>query len=222
MSRRRSQEIRGGRRALLMGRAAGWLARIWCRTLRVEVADESGMNLRGRVGEPVVIALWHSQVFCLPPVWSRWRGTSGLVALASASKDGAVVEGALSVFGIPVVRGSSSRRGATALVALRRCMTRGFWPCITPDGPRGPRHRLQPGLVKLAQATGAAIVHAHLECPTAWRLPTWDRLVVPVPFSRVRLVLGGALRVPRVLDDAAFEAERRRIEQILLSQTEDV
>jgi lysophospholipid acyltransferase (LPLAT)-like uncharacterized protein len=205
-----------------MGRAAGWLARLWCRTLRVEVIDESGVGLRGPVADPVIIALWHNRVFCLPPVWSRWRGGGGLVALASASKDGAVVEGALRVFGIPVVRGSSSRRGATALVALRRCMTRGLWPCITPDGPRGPRYRLQPGVVKLAQATGAAIVHAHLDCPAAWHLPTWDRLVVPVPFSRVRLVLGKALRVPRVLDEDAFEAERLRIEQILLSQTDDL
>lgn len=214
-------DIRGGRKAERIGRLAARVMRIWAATLRVEVDDRCGLS-RGEAPRPTIFTLWHDQVFCLPPLWWRHGGRQRrAVVLTSASKDGAVVAAAMAGFGLDAVRGSSSRRGATALVALKRTLQQGKDVCITPDGPRGPRHRLQAGAVKLAQTTGAPIVPIRLDCPSAWRLGTWDRLVIPFPFSRVRVIFAAPIPVPGTLDEEAFEAERQRVETLMLADTHD-
>jgi lysophospholipid acyltransferase (LPLAT)-like uncharacterized protein len=217
MSQPARHDIRGGRKAELAGRLAAVVMKAWAATLRVELDDRCGLS-QGRAPQPVIFALWHDQVFCLPPLWWRHGGRKRrAVVLTSASKDGAVVASAMAAFGLDAVRGSSSRRGATALVALKRALDGGSDTCITPDGPRGPRHVLQPGLVKLAQTTGAPIVPIRLECPSAWRLRTWDRLVIPHPFSRVHVIFGDPITVPPTSDEDGFEAQRQRVEDHLLS-----
>src|SRR5690606_9214875 len=110
------------------------------------------------------------------------------VVLASASHDGAALASAMAVFGLGAVRGSSSRRGVAALIALKRALKSGVDVCITPDGPRGPRYGLQPGVVKLAASSGAPIIPIHVRFSSAWRLNTWDRFVLPKPFSRVHMI----------------------------------
>ena len=68
--------------------------------------------------------------------------------------------------------------------------------CLTPDGPRGPRYKIQPGFIKLAEATGAPIVPIHVRFSSAWRLKTWDRFVIPKPFSRVEVIFDQAITLP--------------------------
>src|SRR5213075_2734928 len=86
------------------------------------------------------------------------NNTAGMAALVSASKDGALLSGILEAFGVQPVRGSSSRRGAQALVELTSWAERGYDLAITPDGPRGPRYQVQPGAIALAQLTGRPLV----------------------------------------------------------------
>jgi lysophospholipid acyltransferase (LPLAT)-like uncharacterized protein len=143
------------------------------------------------------------------------------VALTSASNDGAMVAAAMKVFGLGSVRGSSSRRGVAALVGLKRALAEGLDICLTPDGPRGPRYKVQPGFLKLAEATGAPIIPIHLRFSNAWRLKTWDRFVIPKPFSRVEITFDEPIRIPRGLDEAAFEAERLKLETLLVAGTDD-
>jgi lysophospholipid acyltransferase (LPLAT)-like uncharacterized protein len=126
----------------------------------------------------------------------------------------------LKRFGFDAVRGSSSRRGATALLELADVIARGGEAAITPDGPRGPAYVLSPGVIFLAQKSGADVLPMNFEFSSYWRLKSWDRFILPKPFSRVRLIFGERYRVAPTASDAEFEAERQRLEQQMLSLVE--
>lgn len=221
MAKKGSTEIRESRKSRWLGKLAGRLMQAFCATLRFEVIDRCGVTGQagapaGPVPGPVVYGLWHDSIFVMPAVWKKTGGRfRQLVVLTSASHDGATLAEAVGVFGIGSVRGSSSRRGVAALVGLRKVLREGLDVCITPDGPRGPRRELQPGLVKLAETGGVPVVPVHVEFAAAWRLKTWDRFQIPKPFSRVRVIFDETLAVPPGLADDAFEAWRARIEEVL-------
>ena len=215
-------EIRESRKSVWLGRVAGWLMRGWSKLLRYEIEDRCGVCTPGNGVEPVIFALWHNRIFVMPPVWYRSGGNQRKsVVLTSASKDGSILAHAMGVFGIGAVRGSSSRRAVAALIGMKRALKEGLDVSITPDGPRGPRYVFHPGVVKLAESSGAAIVPIHIRFSSAWRLKTWDRFVLPKPFSRVHVVFDDFIRIPKGLDEVAFEAERERVEKILLEGTDD-
>jgi len=215
-------EIRKNRKTAILGTLGGWLMRVWCATLRYEIIDRCGLGVRDGIPGPVVYALWHNRLFVVPCAWKKLCGKHRqAVVLTSASHDGDALSRAVGAFGIGAVRGSTSRRAVAALVALKRALKEGVDVCLTPDGPRGPRYKLQGGLVKLAESAGAPVVPVHVEISSCWRLKSWDRFLVPKPFSRVRVIFDVALAIPPGLADDAFEAERVRIESILLAATDD-
>ena len=113
------------------------------------------------------------------------------------------------------VRGSSSRRGATAMRELLEKVAAGHDIAITPDGPRGPAGELGPGLVYLAQKAAIPILPCHARFHGAVRLNTWDRFAIPLPFSKLEVTLGPLMSVPPTGNEAAFEHERRKIESAL-------
>lgn len=222
MSKKDRTEIRGSRRNELLGTVAGWLMRTLAATVRMDIRDRCGIADNPVTMPPAIYILWHNRFFVVPPAWNRiCYGLRKTVALTSASNDGAMVAAAMKVFGLDSIRGSSSRRGVAALVGLKRALAAGNDICLTPDGPRGPRYRVQPGFLKLAEATGAPIIPIHLRFSNAWRLKTWDRFVIPKPFSRVEITFAEPIRIPRGLDEATFELERRKLESLLIEGTDD-
>jgi lysophospholipid acyltransferase (LPLAT)-like uncharacterized protein len=191
-------------------------------TLRFDIRDRCGIGGSATTMPPVIYALWHNRFFCVPPAWNRiCYGHRKTVALTSASHDGDMVARAMAVFGLGSVRGSSSRRGVAALVGLKRALQEGLDICVTPDGPRGPRYIVQPGVIKLAESTGAPIVPIHVRFSSAWRLKTWDRFVIPKPFSRVEVIFAEPLRLTRGVDADTFENERLNLETLLTKGTDD-
>jgi len=136
----------------------------------------------------------------------------GLAALVSASKDGAFLTAILERFGVQPVRGSSSRRGAQALLELATWAERGYDLAITPDGPRGPRYVVQDGTMALAQITGLPVVPASFRLEWKIQLKSWDRFQIPVPFSRCEIYVGKMLTVPRDISDEEREKLRRLLE----------
>lgn len=217
MSETSRTEIRESRTSALAGTLAGWVMRVWSLTLRFEIEDCCGVCSPGGKTPPVIFAMWHDRIFIVPPVWWRSGGKQRkAVVLASASKDGSILAHAMAVFGIGAVRGSSSRRAVAGLIGMRRALKGGLDVCITPDGPRGPRCTVHPGVIKLAESSGVSIVPIHVTCSAAWRLGTWDRMLLPKPFSRVHVVFDAFFKVAAGMDEAAFEAERLRLRQILL------
>lgn len=222
MSAANSTEIRGDRKAEILGSLAGWLMRGWAKTLRYEVQDRCGVTRPQNQIQPVIYALWHNRIFTLPPIWWRTGGNGRRsVVLTSASKDGTILASAMAVFGIGSVRGSSSRRAVAALIGMKRALKDGLDVCITPDGPRGPRYVFHPGVIKLAESSGAPIVPIHASYASAWRLKTWDGLVIPKPFSRVTVIFDAMLVVPPKLDEAAFQQHLDRLQATLRAGVDD-
>lgn len=222
MSRKKGTEIRSDLKSTMLGTLAGWTIKLLAATLRFDISDRCGIGNTARPMPPVIYALWHNRFFCVPPAWNRiCYGHRKTVALTSASHDGDMVARAMAVFGLGSVRGSSSRRGVAALVGLKRALQEGLDICVTPDGPRGPRYIVQPGVIKLAESTGAPIVPIHVRFSSAWRLKTWDRFVIPKPFSRVEVIFAEPLRLSRGVDAATFENERLNLEKILTDGADD-
>lgn len=216
-------EIRGSRKSALLGTLAGIVMKLWSLTLRYEIDDRCGITKPGNHAAPVIFALWHNRIFTIPPIWSRTGGNGRKsVVLTSASKDGAILSAAMAFFGLGAVRGSSSRRAVAALIGMKRALKEGLDVCITPDGPRGPRYSFHPGVVKLAESSGAAIVPVHASYRSAWHLKTWDRLVIPKPFSRVKVIFDEMLVVPPKLGDDAFQSHVEQIRMALVRGTDNV
>jgi hypothetical protein len=141
-------------------------------------------------------------------------------ALISASRDGELLADAIKRFGFDVVRGSSSRLGASAILQLEGVLASGRDVVITPDGPRGPAYELGPGIVFLAQKSGAAVVPINMEYSSCWRIKSWDRFIVPRPFARVRVIIGAPYRVRSTSTDDEFEAERLRLQNAMMALVE--
>lgn len=218
----KSIEVRGDRKSEIIGTLAGWLMRAWCKTLRYEVFDRCGVTNPQDPIRPVIYALWHNRIFTMPPIWWYTGGhIRKSVVLTSASKDGAILSAAMAVFGLGAVRGSSSRRAVAALIGMKRALKEGLDICITPDGPRGPRYIFHSGVIKLAESSGAPIVPIHLKFASAWKLKTWDRLVIPKPFSHVTVVFDELLFIPPKLSEEEFEKQRERVQNILLEGVDD-
>ncbi|MFN0069324.1 MAG: lysophospholipid acyltransferase family protein [Limisphaerales bacterium] len=165
-------------------------------TQRLRVGDPHGGLALAQRG-PVVFALWHNRsalsLYIYRRLFHRPDPRRRLAALASASRDGALMAAVLELFGAAPVRGSSSRRGLLAAAELIDAARAGADLAITPDGPRGPRYVVQPGAVAVAQATGRPIVPVGIN--TRWRFNarSWDGYQVPLPFARVEVVFGSAL-----------------------------
>ncbi|MGE9266670.1 MAG: lysophospholipid acyltransferase family protein [Verrucomicrobiales bacterium] len=210
-------QIKTSRKARLSGRLAAGLIRLLAATVRVSLGGRTEF-VEG--SQNAIFVIWHNRILLAPYVWKRFFQRPGVV-LTSASRDGAMLETAVGAYGMKSVRGSSSRRGAAALVALKKEAEKGADIFVTPDGPKGPRYELKPGLVKLAQVTGLPVVTVRVSCSRKKVLRTWDRFQIPLPFSKYELSLEQRFAVPRELDEAGFEAKRREIEEALLSGLDD-
>lgn len=164
-----------------------WLVRAWLCLLRVRV--HAHPSLASEQG-PLVWVFWHGTQMAVL-AGPRRRPTAVLVSL---SRDGELQTGVMRRHGMVVVRGSSSRRAAGGLRGLLRELARGHDAAFAVDGPRGPLHRVKPGALACARRAGARIVPIGVAASRAWVLSrTWDRFVLPMPFSRVAIVLGAPL-----------------------------
>ncbi len=202
-----------------LGKTAALLMRLVTSTMRVKLHDHCGF-LSKRPDHPLIHALWHNGIFSWPYVYRKnWDDRSG-AAMTSTSKDGEIVAAALESFGIAPVRGSNSRRGAAAIIELKKWLKNGHDIAITPDGPRGPKHILQPGIVILAQKSRVPIIPFRFEYNNPWRLKTWDEFQIPKPFSRVDVHLGPYLEIPAKMTEEEFETQRIRVEKSLCGQAE--
>jgi lysophospholipid acyltransferase (LPLAT)-like uncharacterized protein len=208
----------------------GWLARsliafgfrllqIWARTLRYEVDDQAGV-----VGKPVtenyIGALWHNRLLIFPLILRRFFSNRHGAALISASRDGDLLAAAIQRFGYDVVRGSSSRLGASAIRQLTEVLAAGRDVVITPDGPRGPAYELGPGIIFLAEKSGAAVLPMNLEFSHCWRLGSWDRFIVPRPFSKVRVLVSEPHHVGVTSTPEEFETERLALQNAMMALVE--
>jgi len=180
-------------------------------TIRTEIVGAADIPERVRRGEPAIVAFWHDQLLGMPMVY---RG-GPLHLLISRHRDGEIATRCLERLGMVAVRGSSTRGWMAALRGLLGALRSGSAVVVVPDGPRGPRHRAKLGPVQLARATGAEIVPVGLHARPRLRVGSWDRMLVPVPFGRLRFVQGHSIRVARDASRDEMELARVRLEEEL-------
>jgi lysophospholipid acyltransferase (LPLAT)-like uncharacterized protein len=178
-----------------------------------------------KVPGPVIFCLWHNRLALCMKVFERYGASSwpapGLAALISASKDGALLARILKYFKVTAIRGSSSRRGQQALLEITTRLQEGFNAAITPDGPKGPKYQVQPGVIALAQITGASIIPVSMKTDRKFITRSWDSFQIPKPFARCELFVGPALTVPREASEADRESFRQELEKRLMAITFD-
>ncbi len=166
---------------------------------------------------PVIFAFWHNRlVVCGEWIQRHLISARRPVALlTSLSRDGELAARMSGIRGYRSIRGSSSRGGLASLRAMQRAVRSGASVATAPDGPRGPSQVAQPGAVMLAKLTGAPIVPVAYAASRTWRLRSWDRLVVPRPFSRVVVTAGEPMEVPRKLSHEELAAVTAELERRL-------
>lgn len=193
--------------------------RIMGATYRIELID-GGEHLDDVVTsrQPRIFSFWHNRTFLAAPFFLRHlagRGVDVLV-LASHSRDGELVTGIARGLGLEVVRGSSSRGGREAVRAIYRAVTsQGSSPVMIPDGPRGPAYDFKIGTLVLAQLSGAPILPIGFAARRAVRIKSWDRLIIPWPFSRVAVTVGEPQTLAKDLSSEELEEKRLRLEALL-------
>lgn len=180
-----------------------WAIRMLRATSRLRFHDEAEVRRLEADDRRFIIAFWHRHLLMMRYCY-RGRRISVLI---SQSRDGELIARTIERLGIATARGSSSRGAVAGLRALLRQARAGEDIAFTPDGPRGPRGVVQPGVLLAAQATGWPIVPVALAASRAKRLRSWDRMVVPLPFGRVHYVYGPSLTVERGADQERAAAE---------------
>jgi lysophospholipid acyltransferase (LPLAT)-like uncharacterized protein len=171
--------------------AGYWFIRLVCPTLRVCVSREEGAQ--ERIDQrPLVASFWHA---CIIPATYMCRNL-GVRVMSSNSYDGEYMGRIIRKFGFVAVKGSSSRNAVRALLGLRRALQEGWSVAFSIDGPRGPRYKVKPGPVALARSSAVPMTTFHMAVEKAWVLNTWDRLIIPKPFSRVLMRIGKLIPVP--------------------------
>lgn len=186
----------------LLARLIGGLLFLHRATLRVErLHDDRYRELKAR-GVPILFALWHGRMFL--PIQAHRR--QGIVTMASQSRDGEIIAQWLARNGYVVVRGSATRGGGQALREMVRHVRSGRHAALTVDGPKGPSRVVQPGVVQLARLTGGWILPITSSSSSPRFLKSWDRYLLPLPFSRNVIVYGEPFPVEAQLaDEKALE-----------------
>jgi lysophospholipid acyltransferase (LPLAT)-like uncharacterized protein len=179
------------------------------RTWRFEViAEEGATPLPGGEGAGAeIFCFWHQ---CVLPCTFYYRRT-GATIIVSQSFDGELITRILELFGFHAARGSSSRGAREGLFGLKQVIESGRPAIFTADGPRGPIYRTKMGPIKLAHLTGARIGAFHLEPERAWTMRSWDRFLVPKPFTRIAVSWARWTYVPADLDEDEFEDKRKEL-----------
>jgi lysophospholipid acyltransferase (LPLAT)-like uncharacterized protein len=189
------------RLALAFITAAGWLlVRLIGPTLRYTISFEENGPTRDYPGVAVYV-FWHR---CVIPALYYYRGKN-IAVMTSSSFDGEYIARIIEKFGYRAVRGSSTRGGVRALLGMHAEIEQGRAVAFTIDGPRGPRYVAKPGPVLLARNVKLPVFAFYAAAERAWVLNSWDRFIIPKPFSRVVIRMGRGIEVPSDADGAGLD-----------------
>ena len=161
-----------------------WAVRALAATWRIEVVGEEHLARVQAAPGAFVYAVWHRSL--IPLVW--WHRNRGITLLVSAHEDGSLLAEAARRWGYRLVRGSSGGGGLQALRSVVRTLHCGGAVAVTPDGPRGPHRVAKPGVLVAARLAGVPILPIAADASSIWSIGSWDQMLIPRPFARVRVV----------------------------------
>ncbi|MDR2870766.1 MAG: lysophospholipid acyltransferase family protein [Deferribacteraceae bacterium] len=194
------------------------LITLYCLTWRIKIIGEDYLNQCRDEKKGLVLALWHDQL--LPLTVSQRK--KGMATIASQSDDGEFITTLLHIWGYDVARGSSSRGGAAAIVGAKKFLKQGLPLAITVDGPTGPRHKVKPGAIYVAKRTNTQIVPAFANVKNYIRFGTWDKLILPLPFSKVEVFFTEPVSLSEDVSEESVNIDRRMIEKVMLERTSEI
>lgn len=199
-----------------MGHIVWFLITSVCATLRKRIVTQgTAAEILGK--KQCIVALWHNRTF-VPCYVYRYcvDHVVPMSMLTSASKDGALLSTVAEDYGMRTVRGSSNRRGAAGFRDMLRELNEGYCMCITPDGPKGPRYKSHPGVIRLASVSGLPILPLCIDLPHCWRInKAWDGFAIPKPFSRINVIVGEPIHVPADIDDEQQKVYMEKLDTAL-------
>lgn len=201
------------RTAILVG---GIALRMLASTWRYRVIGGDAIESLRKAKTPFIFSLWHGQL--LPLIWHH-RGER-VAIVVSEHRDGELIARIASSIGYRLIRGSTTRGGERALLALVTELRSGSEVAVTPDGPKGPAHSYAPGALVAAQRADAPILPIAAHADRAWRLSSWDRFLIPKPFAKITVAYGEPRRVSST---SSREAAAETLQfQAMMEDTEQV
>jgi len=203
--------------ALLSRLVAGYVRLVW-RTGRWRYYGEDAPKSLRDAGKPLIVAFWHGRLFMAPFALHGERRRINV--MISTHRDGQMISRVVDLLGVRTVAGSTSKGGLTALRQAIRVLRDGNLLGITPDGPRGPRMRASDGVIALARHTGAPIFPLSYSTSRRKVMNSWDRFLLPLPFSRGVFVWGPPIAVDAGANDTAMEQARLAVENALNEASE--
>ena len=214
----RKSDQRAGLKWWLVGWLGKGLVDLIFKTMRIRVVglEKARAEIESR---RFIFAFWHSRILMASYLFKGWGG----VALVSKSKDGEIITQILQRQGQETIRGSTSRHGVRAMAKLIKALKEEIRPGgMVPDGPRGPRFKVQPGIITLAQKTGYPIVPISYSAKRLKVFASWDRFILPHPFNEGCVIYGTPISVAGKLDADGRELHRMRLEEELNRITKTV
>ena len=190
-------------------------ARAYSWTFRLKIENENEWMDYLKNGGTVLICVWHQQFFCAIRRFPNYNKFNPSIMI-SQSKDGEIAAGIAKRGGWHPVRGSSSRGGKEALKNMVANLKKTKLATHIVDGPLGPSGRVKAGAIRLAHAADAAIVPFCVYAENGWHFNSWDKFLLPKPFSKVSLRFGKMIKFDKVKDEETFEMQRRQLEKIML------
>jgi lysophospholipid acyltransferase (LPLAT)-like uncharacterized protein len=184
-------------------------------TFRLKVENEKEWMDYLENGESVLLCTWHQQFFSAIRHFQNYKVFNPSIMI-SQSSDGEIVAGVAERTGWNTVRGSSSRDGRGALKKMIANLKKSKLAAHIVDGPRGPSGKVKVGVIRLAHATDAVIVPFSVSAEKAWYFNSWDKFLLPKPFTKVLLHFGKMIKFDRVKDREIFEEQRKQLEEIML------
>ncbi|MBL7994117.1 DUF374 domain-containing protein [bacterium] len=178
---------------------------LWFRTLRIEVSID-------KIPKNVILVFWHRHIFAAIAYLSRLSKRSPITALVSGSKDGKMLQSALKALHFNIVEGSSSEGGFSSLLHLERSLKADQVILITPDGPKGPPEVMKPGALHVARYSEKPLIAIHVKYSSHWQLNSWDRALLPKPFSRCEMIFSDPLPINRNTPEFEMKELQNKLE----------
>jgi len=203
-----------------------WLAASYVRLMRTtgrwrtEGGDHPAHYLTE--GKPFIVAFWHQRLLMMPYTWRSVGGDRPFNMLISSHRDGEIISRTIARFDIKTIAGSTGKGkgGAAALRQILKALKAGKVVGMTPDGPRGPRMRASDGIIQAARMAGVPIFPLTYSASNRKVIQSWDRFILPLPFSRGVFHWGDPIFVDRKLDEEGMEAKRVELENALTELTQ--
>jgi len=155
--------------------------------------------------EPFIMACWHGELLMIPYAYTKYKKNPKVKLLISEHFDGNLIASTLKYFSFDAIRGSSTRGGAKALIESIRTLKSGYDLGITPDGPKGPRHKVSDGIVMMAQKANVKITLVRIQPTDFWQLNSWDKFIIPKPFGTIHYYISDLIDITQMKPEDAKE-----------------